>query len=153
MHSSRNPNDIATGIFLILVALIALYLSWPLDRMSSFGLGPGYVPQTLAVILAAFGLAIAIQGYLGGGEVMERWHLRPLLLVLGSVTFFGMAVERLGFFVALFGLVLIASAADRRTKLYQAIALATFAAAFSFLVFIEGIGLTIPLWPTVHWGQ
>jgi putative tricarboxylic transport membrane protein len=153
MHSPRNSTDVMTGIFMILVALFGFYLAWPLDSLSSYGLGPGYVPKMLAVVLAAFGVAILVHGFLGADEAHEPWHVRPLVLVLGSITFFGLTVERFGLWVAVIGLVLIGCAAHRSTRLYESAALAVGMAAFSFLVFIKGLGLTIPVWPTIASGQ
>lgn len=153
MKRPSNSNDVMAGTFMVLTALLSLSLAWPLDSFSSFGLGPGYVPQMLALILAAFGVAIAVHGFLGAEEASEPWHFRPLALVLGSIAFFGLTVETLGLFVALLGLVIIACAAHRRTKIHESAALAVLAATFSFFVFIKGIGLTIPVWPILQWGQ
>jgi putative tricarboxylic transport membrane protein len=153
MQLPRNLNDVLSGIFMILTALVGLYSAWPLDSFSSFGLGPGYVPKMFALMLIAFGLAITVHGFVGASEASESWHFRPLALILGSIAFFGVTVERLGLFVALIGLVIIACAAHRRTKLYESAALGIIAATFSYFVFIKGIGLTIPVWPTIQWGQ
>jgi hypothetical protein len=138
---------------MILVAALSFYLAWPLDSFSSFGLGPGYIPKALALLLVAFGVAILIHGFLGTEESVERWHLRPLLLVLGSIVFFGLTVEAFGLWVAVIGLVLIASAAHGEARPLESAALAVGMAAFSFFVFIKGLGLTIPVWPSIAWGS
>jgi putative tricarboxylic transport membrane protein len=153
MQAPRNLNDVMSGMLMTLMALFGFTLAWPLDSFSSFGIGPGYIPKMFALMLGGLGVAITAHGFLGHGEALDAWHPRPLLLVLGSIAFFGIAVQRLGLMVALVGMVIIASAAHRSAKPYQTIALAAFAAVFCFLVFIKGLGLTIPVWPTIQWGQ
>src|SRR4051794_11208040 len=119
MSHIKNMNGVMTGIFLILVALVAFYLSWSLSGNTEVGLGPGYVPRMLAFIQLGLGLLLIVDGFLEAGEPTERWHLRPLVLILASVAFFAVTIERLGFVIALTGLVLIGCAANRETKFYE----------------------------------
>ena len=141
------------AIFLILVALLALYLAWPLSSSTAVGPGPGYVPKVLAVILIGLGLAVIVQGLLYPGEVHGSWQLRPLVLVLASIIFFALTIERLGLVVALTGLVLIGCAANRETKIYEAVALAIGTVVFSVLVFVKALGLPMLVWPPVLGGN
>ena len=138
-----------TGIFLILVALLALYVSWPLSSKSEVGLGPGYAPKMFALIQLVLGAVMLVHGFLQPGEAPEPWHLRPLVLILGSVAFFAISIERLGLVIALVGLVLIGCAANRGTKFREALALAIGSAVFSWLVFVKALGLTIRMWPSI----
>jgi len=140
-------NAVFTGVFLILVALLALYLAWPLSSGTEVGLGPGYVPKLFAFIQLAFGAALVVQGWLETGEAPEPWPLRPLVLILGSVVFFAIAIEPLGLVIALTGLVLLGCAANRATRLRESLALALGSVVFSVLVFVKALGLTMPLWP------
>lgn len=150
MARFRNLNEVLTGIFLILVAICALVLAWPLSGRTDLGMGPGFVPKTLAVVLLAIGAFLAIHGLRWGDpEVPEPWRLRPVVLVLGSVAFFGATIESLGLVVALTGLVLLARAANAEARLGETVALAAGSVIVSALVFVKGLGLQIPLWPTL----
>ena len=142
-------NGVLTGVFLILVALFAIYLAWPLSSGTEVGLGPGYMPKALALIQIGLGVTMITNGFVEAGEAPEAWHLRPLLLVLGSVAFFAVSIERLGFVVALTGLVLIGCAANKETKWHEAVALAIGSVLFSVLVFVKGLGLTLRMWPSI----
>jgi putative tricarboxylic transport membrane protein len=146
-------NGVLTGVFLILVALLAFYLAWPLSSTTEVGLGPGYVPKMFAIMLLALGALLIGDGFVEEGEAPERWHWRPLVLVLGSVAFFALTIERMGLVVALTGLVLISCAANRETKFYEAVALAIGSVVVSALLFVKALGLSIPMWPPLPWGN
>ncbi len=148
MAHVRNKNHLFTGLFLIAVAMIAFHLAAPLSHRTEVGLGPGFVPRMFASLQTMLGLALVVSGFVTTDESHERWRLRPLL-VLASIAFFCVAIERLGLVIALIGLVLIACAANRETRLREAVALAIGAAAFSSVLFVKLLGLSIPLWPTI----
>ena len=141
-----------TGVFLILVSLLAFYLSWPLSSRTEVGLGPGFIPKMFALVQLIFGAIMIAHGCIKAGEPTESWHWRPLILILGSVTFFAMSIERLGMVIAITGLVLLSCAANRDTRFREAVALALGSVVFSVLVFVKALGLTIPLWPQISWG-
>lgn len=153
MQSVRNMNELLTGVFLILVALLAFYLASPLSSATEVGLGPGYVPKMFAFIQLGLGLILVLGGLIKQGEAAERWQMRPLLLILASITFFAISIERLGLVIALTGLVLISCAANRDTKFYEALALAAGSVVVSVLLFVKALGLSIALWPPMLRGN
>jgi hypothetical protein len=151
MNSIKDMNKVMTGSFLILVALLAFYLSWPLSARTEVGLGAGFVPRMLAIIQLGLGGVILVSGFLTVGGKSERWQIRPLLILAG-IGFFGLTIERLGLAIALTGLVLIGCLANRETKVSEALALAVGSVVFSELVFVKALGLSIQLWPSVSLG-
>lgn len=148
----KNINMVLTGVFLILVALLAFYVSWPLGSGTEVGLGPGYMPRVFAAVQFGLGVIMIVDGCVQAGQAPDSWHLRPLVLVLASVAFFAVTIERLGLVIALTGLVLIACTANRHTRFYEAAALAVGAVVFSVLVFVKALGLSLLLWPRAVWG-
>lgn len=146
MGAIRNKNHFATGLFLIAVALLAFYLSRRLGGITDVGLGPGFVPRMFAFIQLGLGAALVASGFLTTDEDHERWQLRPLLVIV-SIVFFCIAIERLGLVIALVGQVLISCAAHPGTKFHEAVALAVGAAVFSVVVFVKLLGLSIAVWP------
>lgn len=147
MQHARNSNQMMAGGFLMAVALLGLYLAWPLGTGGELGLGPGYLPRMHGFLLLAVGAIMVGHGFLQNGEAPERWHLRPLLLVLAAIGFFAFAIQRFGLVIALTGLVLIACTANREVRLLESLALAAAAVVFSLLVFVKGLGLGLPVWP------
>lgn len=153
MHRIKNMNQVLTGIFLILVALLAFYLSWPLSSGSKVGLGPGYIPRLFAFMQLAIGVVLVVSGMLKAGEPSEEWQLRPLLLILASITFFAVSIERMGLVISVVGLVLVSCAANRGTTFKEAVILAVASAAVSALLFVKLLGLTIAVWPPALLGS
>jgi hypothetical protein len=146
-------NELLTGVFLILVALLAFYLASPLSSLTEVGLGPGYVPKMFASIQLGLGLILVLGGLLKQGEALESWQMRPLLLILASIVFFAISIERLGLVLAVTGLVLISCAANRGTTFREAVILALSSAAVSALLFVKLLGLSIAVWPPTLFGN
>lgn len=140
-----------TGTFLILVALLAFYLTGTLGKGSTSSLGPGFVPTMFAALQLLLGLIMVGHGLLRAGEAPEPWHLRPLVLVLLSVAFFAGTIQKMGLVIALSGLVLISCTANRGTTWREALALAVGSVLVAALLFVKALGLPISLWPTALW--
>jgi hypothetical protein len=68
-------------------------------------------------------------------------------MVLVAIAFFTLTIERMGLVISVVGLVLIACSANRETRMRETFALAAGAAAFSALLFVKALGLSIPMWP------
>jgi len=141
-----NAPDLVTGLFLIAVALVALWLSWSLRAGTSFRMGPGYIPQALCWLQIAMGLFIVLQSFLGERVPWEPWLPRPIIGILASVTFFALTIERFGLIVAVFGVTVLACITNRETRLWEAVLLGAAMAAFSVLVFVIGLQLPIAVW-------
>ena len=141
--------DLVSGLFLIGIALIALALVWRLRVGTVVEMGPGYAPQLFCYMQIALGALIAVRSIFGGARTLESWAPRPILWILASVTFFGLAIERLGLAVAVVGLVILSCLAHRGTNPLHAALLGFGLAAFSVVVFVTALGLPIPVWPNV----
>lgn len=146
MSRIRNKNHFFVGVFLILVSCLAFFLSRKLATFSDIGLGSGFVPRMFAAFQLLTGFALIASGFLYQDEYEDIWHLRPLL-VLAAIVFFCLSIERLGLALALAGLVLIACAANKETTLREAILLAVGTAAFSSILFVKLLGLSLFIWP------
>ncbi len=153
MPRIKNMNEVLTGIFLILVALLAFYLLAPLSSGTQIGLGPGFIPRLFAFIQLGLGVVLIISGMVTAGEPSDAWQLRPVLLILASIVFFAVSIERLGLVLAVIGLVLISCAANRGTTFKEAAILAAASAAVSALLFVKLLGLTIAVWPPALLGN
>ena len=143
----QNLNEVLAGSILILVALLGFYLAWPLSRGTEVGLGPGFVPYMFATTQTVLGGIMVVHGLAHPGEAPEPWHMRPLILVLLSVAFFAVTIQRMGLVTAVFGLVVISCAAHRGTTWRETLAVATGSVVVCALVFVKALGLSIALWP------
>jgi putative tricarboxylic transport membrane protein len=147
MRHLRNVNDILAGLFLIGIALLALGLTWGVRAGTALRMGPGYVPKMLVGIQIFLGVCVVLQGWLRERDPAESWSLRAIIWVLASITFFALTLEPFGLAVAVLGLVILSALAHGGTRPVEAGVLAAVLAVFSILVFVTGLGLTIPVWP------
>jgi len=113
--------------------------------------GPAYFPFGLGIIMAALGAVILFKALVievEGGDRIGGIAWKPLAIVVGSVALFGVLLPWLGMFIALPLLVLTTALAGDEFHWGEAIANATVLTAGSWVIFIWGLNLTIPLWPS-----
>ena len=148
----KSQRDFWSGLmFLVVGALFA----WGALTNYSFGSsarpGPGYFPLGLGLLLAVLGAFILFEALTietEDGEPVGQIAWKPLIVILVSVALFGALLPRLGLFITLPILVLVASWASDEFSLKGTIVSAIFLDVFSWAIFIKGLGLTIPLLPT-----
>ena len=87
-------------------------------------------------------------GRLEGGDPIGEFAWKPLLTIVGSVAIFGWALPHLGLFLALPLLVVISALAGDEFHWGEALVNAAILTAGSWVIFIWGLNLTIPLWPS-----
>ena len=112
--------------------------------------GPGYFPLGLGILLAILGAIVLFKAMTieaDGGDPVGRIAWRPLLIVLGSLALFAFLLPRVGVLVALPILVVTSALAGDEFHVGEALANAAILTIGSWLVFIKGLGLTIPVWP------
>lgn len=112
--------------------------------------GPAYFPFGLGVLLAILGGFIlfgALTFEVEGGDKIGAWAWKPLAIIVLSVAVFGWALPHLGMFLALPMLVIISAYAGDEFHWKEALINSVVLTAGSWLVFIKGLNLTIPLWP------
>lgn len=145
--SARAPQDILGGIFLVLVALLALYLIRDLPAAGRVGFASGTAPRLFAYGLLGLGLVIAVQGFLKGGPALETFPPRAPIAILGAVLLFGFGIRYLGLFITGVPMVVLASAAAPGFRPVEAGIFAIVMTAFCALLFSYTLGQPIPLWP------
>jgi Tripartite tricarboxylate transporter TctB family len=113
--------------------------------------GPGYFPFGLGIIMAllgAFTLFEALTIETEDGEPVGHIAWKPLITILASVLLFGLLLPRLGMALTIPILVFISSLAGDEFHWRDAIINSVVLAAGSWAIFILGLKLVIPLWPT-----
>ena len=147
MTRVRDRGSVFAGIFLVLTAGAGLYASKGLTIGSLTRMGPGYLPVAMCWILLVLGGILAFIGMVRPGEPEEGWHFRPLVLVVASLAYFACSVEYLGLVLGIAGLVLIASFADADSRRRELIPVAAALMLFCAVLFVELLGVPVPLWP------
>lgn len=121
--------------------------AYPLGTPSR--MGPGFFPFWLGILLALTGLFILLRLLKPGERIsIARASLRPLGWIFAAIALFILTLDSLGLVIAVLLLVLVSGQARRGTSLKQSLVLGGVAALFSSLVFVKGLGLIMPLWPS-----
>lgn len=148
----KSQKDFVSGILLVVVgAAFAIGAT-----NYSFGVavrpGPGYFPFGLGIILALLGGVVLFSAFrLGrkGGDPIGKIPWRPLLCIVGAIVFFGFTLPKLGFIVSFPAMIVITAAGGNEFTWKDAILNAAVLTGISWLIFIYGLQLTIPLWPAL----
>jgi putative tricarboxylic transport membrane protein len=145
----RAPTDFVAGLFFLALALLGFWLLRDVRLGTSMRMGPGYLPTALCWILAFVGLAMMGRSFLRAGEPLDRWYLRPLIFISGSLLLFSVSIGALGLVATIIAMVIVAAFATPESR-WKEVAIAALAlAAFSAGLFVKALGLALPLWPQV----
>lgn len=143
----RQSNLLSGVIFILLAAAFGFGASG-----YRFGtpanMGAGFLPIALAVILAILGAIITIQAMLKSSTPFEWGSLRPFVLIIGAIFLFALALRPIGFAGAAFATVLLSSFAGPPVSWLQRLLPALVLAVLASIVFVQLLGLPIPLWPS-----
>jgi hypothetical protein len=149
LHVLARKNVLA-GLMFIAIAALGLWVSRDYPIGTALRMGTGYVPRLLCWILMGLGAAILVQGLREKDAPPESisWRqLMPIVVVTTSLIAFAFAIEQLGLVLSILLLVGIGAIAARDIKIWELLVAALVLVALSWVIFILGLGLTIPVWP------
>ena len=147
----KSERDFWAGMMFLVVGVA---FAWGSASYYNFGSsarpGPAYFPFGLGVLLALLGAlelfkALTIESE--GGDPIGDWAWKPLGIIFGAVTVFGWALPHLGMFIALPLLVIGAALAGDEFHWKDATINAVGLTVGSWVIFIYGLKLVIPLYP------
>jgi len=148
----KSQRDFVAGLMFIAVGIAFAIGATNYTYGESAKPGPGYFPLLLGVIMALLGAIVLFKALTiesDGGDPIGDIAWKPLLLILGSVAAFGFLLPRLGMVITIPLLVSVSSLAGDEFHWRDALINSVVLTVFSYLVFVLGLGLTIPLWPTM----
>jgi len=143
----RNQQDVAAGLFLVLIAVLAYVLAADLPMGRAVRMGPGYLPTLLSWLLGALGLAIMVRGLVVSGPRLAQLAWRPLLALTGSLLVFAALLERGGLIAAVVASVVVSSLAAPGARAIPVVILGVVLAAGSAALFFWLLNLPLILWP------
>lgn len=139
--------DLLFGLFLIVVAGVALVATRNLSGGNAADMGPAYMPRAIAIGLLCFGLWFGVRGigrpFLGIAPVLAR----PLLAITASVAVFALTASRFGLALSSFAAILIASLATREARPVESVVFALALSTAAVLLFVKVLALPVPVWP------
>jgi hypothetical protein len=147
----KSEKDFWSGLMFIAVGVGFAWGATVYSFGSSARPGPAYFPFGLGVLLAVLGGSVlfkALTFEVEGGDKIGDWPLKQLVLILAAVILFGFALPRLGMAASLPLLIGVASLASGEFHWKEVLVNCVVLTIGSWAIFIKGLGLTIPLWPT-----
>jgi len=147
----KSEKDFWSGIMFLVVGIVFAVGANNYSMGTGARPGPGYFPLILSVILAILGAIMLFKSLTietEGGDPIGKIAWRPLLVIVGAIAIFGAMLPRLGLFITVPVLIIIVSFAGDEFKWRGVIIAAVSLTAFSWLIFVAGLSLTIPLWPS-----
>ena len=144
----RSPKDFWAGVLFVLTGVAAILIGSRYNLGTAARMGPGYFPRILGMLLIVLGGILALRAMRTNGPPIPAWRWRPTLVVLGSVVLFGLIVNRVGLALSTVILIVLASAASTELRWKEALVSGLLLAALAVGVFIIGLKLQLPIWPT-----
>ncbi|MBB2484463.1 tripartite tricarboxylate transporter TctB family protein [Mitsuaria sp. WAJ17] len=146
----KSQRDFWSGLLFLLVGLAFAWGATEYSFGSSAKPGPGYFPFGLGILLALLGglvlfKAVTIESPDGDRIGAIAW--RPLLIIVGAIAMFGLALPKLGLVLTLPLLIFVSSLAGDEFHWRDALINAVVLTVGSWVIFVWGLKLTIPVWP------
>jgi putative tricarboxylic transport membrane protein len=145
--------DVLAGLLFIGIAACGLWVSRNYPVGTAARMGTGYMPRLLLWVLLGLGGSILALGLRKADRPQDpdttasaAW--RPVVFVALSLMAFALALERLGLVVSILLLTGIGAVAGRGSQPLETAIAALVLVVLCWLIFIVGLSLTIPVWPT-----
>lgn len=147
----KSEKDFWSGLMFIVVGIGFAWGALNYSFGTSARPGPAYFPFGLGVLQAALGAVLlfkALTFEVEGGDPIGPWPLKQSVIILGAVVLFGLTLPKLGMAIALPLLIGVGSLASGEFRFKEVLANSLLLTVGSWAIFIKGLGLTLPLWPT-----
>ena len=146
----KSEKDFWSGLMFLVVGIGFAMGAMNYSFGSSARPGPAYFPFGLGILLAILGAFIIFEALVvetEGGDKIGQWAFKPLIWITASVAVFGWLLQVLGMVISLPLLVIVAARAGDEFHWGEVILNAAILTVGSWLIFIVGLNLTIPMWP------
>lgn len=147
----KSQKDFWSGLMFVVVGLAFAWGATNYSFGSSARPGPGYFPFGLGILLAIMGALVwfgSVTVETEDGEPIGRIAWKPLSIIVASVVMFGFILPRLGMMISLPLLIIVAALAGDEWHWKDSLISVVVLTLGSWLIFIKGLNLVIPLWPT-----
>lgn len=146
----KSQKDFWSGVMFVVIGISFAWGATSYTFGSSARPGPGYFPLGLGVLLALLGALVLFKALTietEGGDPVGAIAWRPLCLIVGAVAL-SAVLPKLGMVATLPLVIIVASLAGDEFHWRDVLITSVVLTVGSWLVFVKGLSLTIPLWPT-----
>ena len=145
----RNQRAFAVGALFLIVSIFYFAMSFNYATGTAARMGPGFFPRMVSILFAlvAVGIMVGALSARARIEKLEKWDIKSLLWITGSVALFAVLLPTFGLVVALTVLIIAASLASSEFTWLGTLVSTAFLVVFCLAVFVYGISLQFPVWP------
>ncbi|MDC6169951.1 tripartite tricarboxylate transporter TctB family protein [Paucibacter sp. XJ19-41] len=151
----KSQKDFWSGLMFLVVGIGFAWGATEYSFGSSARPGPGYFPFGLGVLLAILGGAVLFKALTiesEGGDPIGGVAWKPLLIIVAAVVLFGVMLPRLGLAITLPVLIVFSAMAGDEFRWRGAVLSAAVLTVGSWFIFVWGLSLVLPVWPTIFGG-
>ena len=148
----KNPRDFWAGVMFIVFGCLFAGVALSTYKMGTAArMGPGYFPFVLGSILVILGAIITLTSFRrkNKGPGVDKFYWKPVFWVLGSIVMFGLLLKIIGALLAGILVVVLSGFGSTEFKLRDVLLLGVGLTVFCAAVFVWGLGLPIPLCPSI----
>ena len=145
-----NMRDLIAGSLFFGLGIAIVVIAWGYRLGSAASMGPGFFPVMLGTLLVLLGLAIAIISFRSSPNDEPAPHsVAGLLIVVGAVCLFAIMLDRAGLLLTVFVVAAGSSFLSPQSSLPKALATGAALTALCYGLFIWGLGVPLPVWPSI----
>ncbi|HOB92885.1 MAG TPA: tripartite tricarboxylate transporter TctB family protein [Aquabacterium sp.] len=147
----KSQKDFWSGLMFVVVGLGFAWGATNYSFGTSARPGPGYFPFGLGILMAIMGAMVwfgSITVETEDGDPIGPIAWKPLIIIVASVVMFGLILPRLGLLISLPLLIIVSALAGDEWHWKDSLISVVVLTLGSWLIFIKGLSLVIPLWPT-----
>jgi hypothetical protein len=148
MDKIRNPRDFWAGVIFLGIGIGAAIVGYDYPMGTGGRMGAGYFPMVLSVMLSILGLIIMIGGFITDGPPVDKFAIKPLFFILLGVVIFGLLAKLMGLAISILALVVVSGFGGHEFRWKEGLIAGFILAAFCVLVFVYGLKLPFPVWPS-----
>lgn len=141
---SKAQRAVSGGVLLV-AAIVMLVFAWGYPTGSLNQMGPGFIPQTIGILMACLAIAIIVLDLraprLDQGGTM---HWRGLIFVSAAIIIFAILVDVAGLVPSMFLAVAVSMFADDQARPLSVLIYTIIATFLGWLLFLVGLELPIP---------
>ena len=147
----RNKQNFASGVFFVVFGVFCALVARGYSLGTTDDIGAGYFPFWIAVLLAVLGAVLCAGALSAKAEATEIGQLdwKSTAWIVGAVVLFAFLLQYLGIVLSVVVLVLVSSMGSHEFSWKGAVGSSGILAALVYLVFVKGLHLQFPAWPTL----
>lgn len=140
----KKPKDLFSGLLFAAFGIFVFYVSLNYSFGTARRMGPGYFPGVLAALMVLIGAVLVVRSFFGAAEPIEKFSLKPMVLILLGSLLFGLLVRPAGLAPAIMAMIVVGSAGDASFRIVPAVATAAILALGSTILFVHLLGQPLP---------